>query len=281
MKKNILYTPDGADGASGGDGNGAAALEDVVVPGAGGGADGGAEAGGDGRAATAAAAKPELTAESLAQAMKAAGVGAPAERAPQQPVKEYSQADFDKAFHVVRPNEDQIKRLLAGGADAVQTITELLHAASKQAVVMSAYQQQEMRDALEAKLSPLSAWKQQQEEQSLRQQFKEENKDLAGFEPVAEEVLKAMQSEKVQFKTVKEAFTALRDRTIKTIKSLPGWEAWKPGDGKQTQNGTKSNMPSLSRGGGSGGAAAGQGAQGKGAAGTSRGQSSVGASVFD
>lgn len=278
MKKGILYI---ADPNEGGNGGGAGAGEAAFADGGGGEGEGheqqrGEGGGGEGEG------EPEVkqsfaSPEAIAEALKKVGVGQQAA----QPAKQYNQEDFDKAFHVVRPNEDQIKRMLAGGAEAVQTLTELLHAASKQAVVMSAYQIAELKEALGGQIAPLQAHITSVQEAKLREEFLKSNEDLKGFETIGEAVVEQMRAEGFKADTKEKAFAEVRNRVIKTIKTLPGFEQWKPG-GKQQQAGTKTQMTTLSRGGGSGGAAASQGAGGKvQGTGMSRGSASNGAAVFD
>ena len=282
MKNGILYI---ADAEASGGGAGAAALGDGQPPeggqggdnGQGGKADEGAGGGAGEQGADAKAEPAALTAESLAAALKQAGVGsqqqAPAEK------RAYTQEEFDKAFHVFRPNKDQVAKLLAGGDEAVTVFTECLHAAARQATVMSGYQVQDAVEKLTAQFSPVLQFMAEQKEASTRAKFVEQNADLKGFEVVGEEVVKAMRQEGVKFETEDAAFKAIRERIIRTVKALPGWEQWKPGGKQQQQNGSKSNMPTLSKGGGSGGAAAGQGSQAR-TAGQRAQSSSPGQAVF-
>jgi hypothetical protein len=279
MKRGVLYMPDGADG---GDGSAGAQAASAALD------DGGQQQqqadGGEGQQQQEQVKETPasvLTADALAQAMKAAGIGAQQQQNGGQ--QQYTEADFDKAFHVVRPTKDQVAKILAGGDDALTIFTDLLHATAKQGVVMSAYQLQQLKEEMTKQLSPIQQWHQSEVDRQMRAEFVEKNTDLKGFEVVGEEVVKAMRAEGVQFKSKAEAFTAIRDRIVKTIKALPGFENWKPGDKQQQQqNGAKANMATLSRGGGSGGAAAGQGGGSKVAgAGLSRGTASVGAAVFD
>lgn len=207
---------------------------------------------------------PGITAESLAEAMKKAGLGPQAAPAPVQPTKQYTQEDLDKAFAIVRPTKDQVTKLLAGGDEAVLTITELLHAAAKQAAVMSAYQMSELREQLEKRINPLQASIAERNETELRREFYEKYPGFKGFESLQEPVVAKLRESGVTFKNKEEAFAAVVKEATKLIRSIPGQEKWEPGTAVVvSQAQPSSKMPTLAGGGGSGGASAssGNGAQ--------------------
>lgn len=220
-----------------------------------------------------------LTAEAIAQAMKRAGVGQPA--APQQPQRQYTQEDFDKAFNVVRPSKDAVAKLrkvfaaaeedpaLVG--EAIATLTEMLHGAARQAVTMSGYHLAEVEDRVRAEYAPALAFVAEQREAALRDEFYGKFKDLKQWDPIVRQVVETIKKE--GFDGTKDAaFALVEQRTREVIKQLPVGTAAPGGAAAPPEGQAPSHhMTTLTSGGQGGGQTSGAGA----------GKKSAGHAVWD
>jgi hypothetical protein len=226
----------------------------------------------------------QLSPEQLQDMVRAAGANVqqpPA--APQTPQQAPTQEEFDRMFHVVRPNQQQLEAVLGGGPQAIEALTQLLHGAARQATVMAAYQMQEIENRLRTEINPVQSYYREQQEKALYDEFLTTNKHLKEFEPVIKQVVTSLKAQKVNFPNKEAAFKRVADDTVAFIRSLPGLATWQPGGaapaaaaptpGAAPSSQTPSGMSTLS-GGGQGGA----GGQPSGGASKSK---SAGMQVFD
>ena len=247
------------DGAEGGSGAGEGGVFDTPSAPEGGGApEGGAggEEGGAGHSGNGAlppAAQPQaqsqLTADSIAEAMKRVGVGT---QAPAEPTKQYSQEDFDKAFQVFNPSSDLVNQLIGGGDGAIQAMTKLRDGLVRQAVTMASYIVQDQMEKYEAKFKPqfepIQKYVTEKQVKELYDDFYTANKDLKPYDSIVQAAVQQLKGEGANFKTKAEGFKAAADRARTILKSLPGISLDGEGAaGGQSPNPTR--MPTLSKGG--------------------------------
>jgi hypothetical protein len=220
-----------------------------------------------------------LTADAIALALKKAGVGQQAQ--PQQPQRQYSQEDFDKAFNVVRPSKDAVSKLrkafVAAEEDpaligeAIATLTDMLHGAARQAVTMSGYHLAEIEDKIRGEYAPALAYVAEQREAALRDEFYVTHKDLKQWDPIVRQVVESIKKDGFNG-TKAEAFALVEQRTREVIKQLPTGTA-APGGAAGGEGGQapSHHMATLSSGGQGGGQTGGQ----------AGGKKSPGMSVWD
>lgn len=179
-------------------------------------ADEGGEQAGDGKPATQPTAKqsptetPEQREERLAQTITR--TLATAQQA-NQPAKQWTQAEIDKAFQVFQPSEDLVARIQAGGADAVKALCEMRDGLMKQSNALFQYQLTEQKRALQGEYAPALTYAQEARAAQERETFFETNTDLDGHQQAVETVFAAMKSEGVQYPTIQAAYDALAGRT--------------------------------------------------------------------
>lgn len=266
--KTVLLDPQSEGGGGDSTGSSAAhsAFSEAGESGQGGGSGGGDGGAGDGAGqsqastnggqggAGAAPAAPQLTPEAIAEAIKAAGIGAQPAAAPAANEPQYTEADFNRAFNVFQPDEGTIKALLAGGPDALKALGTLRDGLVKQAVTMAGYMIQQAvenhRKAIDADYGDVRSHVNEQRVQQLFTQFYEKNPDLKKYDSVVRMVVDRMKSENLKFKNPTEGFKALSDRVRETLKQIPGASlegGAGAGNNNQPQNGSTS-MPALSAG---------------------------------
>jgi hypothetical protein len=172
------------------------------------------------------------------------------ETRPQEAPKQWTQEEFDKTFNVMRVNPKHLEMLAQGGDAALQAHNEMIQGAVRQAVTMAQALYQNQHAQLQQQLNPYMQFANQMRENAYRNEFYETNKDLAGFEPLVEDVKGRLERE--GFKGSKEqVFKRLAEETRKVLSVVqkPG----ATGNVSQTQANTTTKMTPLS-GGGQGGA---------------------------
>jgi hypothetical protein len=114
-----------------------------------------------------------LSAEQFAQLVAVAaqqGVNLHAQQAQQQQAQQQAQPqlspeEIERQFNVVKPTEQDVSKIFAGGADAVATLQNLLHGAAKMATTIAAFsanrQMQQLRAELQQQLAPVNQASQQ------------------------------------------------------------------------------------------------------------------------
>lgn len=202
---------------------------------------------------------PQLTPEAIADAIKKAGIGGqPAQ--PQQPPKQYTQEDFDKAFQVFQATPEMITQLLAGGEGALKVFHSIRDGLVRQAVTMASYVIQDQLERYQQEFNPkfsnVEKYVSERQMKELYDEFYSENKDLKPYNTLVETAVQQLKAEGVQFKTKAEGFKAAAERARQLLKSIPGLNLTSPDDGGGAPNPTR--MPTLSRG-GQGGVGKGQG----------------------
>jgi hypothetical protein len=206
---------------------------------------------------------------------------APATPTPAAPAQSFTQEDFDRVFHVVRPNKAQVAQMLGieevNVTDAqVATITELHHASARQAAVMASYLIQQVKDELMQQYSPVLTHYRAAQEQQLMEEFTTAHPELKGFDLAVKHVTKELTGKGLVKGGMdkKSIFKLVADETLKFIRALPGMAdagktpaaAAPPAGGGTAPTPTPqpaSKMSSVSAGGqhGAGGTPAGQGAK--------------------
>lgn len=206
-----------------------------------------------------------LSADAIVQAMKKAGIGGQTTQ-PQQPNRQYTQDDFDKAFNVYRPSKDAVAKLrkafVAAEEDpaligeAIATLTDMLHGAARQAVTMSGYHLAEIEEKLTGMVQPALSYVAEQREAALRDEFYGKHKDLKQWDPIVRQVVESIKKEGFNG-TKDEAFALVEQRTKEVIKQLPVGSAPNgapPAEGQAPSH----SMSTLTSGGQGGGQPSGQ-----------------------
>lgn len=198
-----------------------------------------------------------LTPEQIAEAINKSSLGKKlSEPAPQADPfanlsPEQKQAEFNRLFNVWEPDEPTIKALLAGGPDALRAVASMRDAISKQAVTMASYLVSQLKEELDGRLTPIQGYYAEQQTTKLYEKFYESNADLKPYDAIVRAVVDQMKAGGAKFSSHEEAFKELATRVKATMKSIPGLDPTKvgQGDGKQNPNGQPGKMPTLSRGG--------------------------------
>jgi hypothetical protein len=169
---------------------------------------------------------------------------------PQQPVTAEQQAEFDRAFNVVRVTP-QIMRDAFGieaTPEQCKAFEALMHNAVRQANAMTSYQvQQEIarrEQAAMGRFQPVMEYVSQQQAAALETNFFSENKDLEDFKPLVQEVTAAAKASNMRFKDRKEAFTYVATRARDLLNKARGGTP----PPRQT-SGARRTMPAVSTGG--------------------------------
>ena len=138
--------------------------------------------------------------------------GAVSEVTQRQETAEEQIARFKKAFNVYEFQPERLKTLGYAEEQLPQVTPfyeSLRDGLVKQALTMSQYHIQQVRDEILGQLQPVMQVVRQQEEQRLKQEFLETYKDLKGYEPLLEEIKDKMLGQNVQFKSKEELFNAI------------------------------------------------------------------------
>lgn len=204
---------------------------------------------------------PMLTADDIAEAMKKAGLGQPA--APAEQPRQYSQEDFDKAFNVYKPTKVLIQRLrkamaaedAAAEDDALAAIVELVQGTNKQAVTMSAYQMEALKEELMKQFAPLQTDIAQRREEALKNEFYATFEDLKQHSLLVDAVTAQLRL-KGGFPagtTKEKAFEVVAGEVKKILAALPGGNGAAPTSGQpKPQPSRMSTLTSGGQGGGGG-----------------------------
>ena len=234
--------------------------------------------GGEGGGTPPPAAPASLTPEQIAEAINKSALGkrlnepAPAQDPFANMSPEQRQAKFDEAFNVWNPSEDVVKRILAGGQDALGAVAMMRDGISKQAVTMASYLVAQLKEELSAQLNPIQTHYQEQQVAKLYDKFYEANADLKPYDTIVRAVVDQMKAGGAKFSSPEEAFKELASRVKATMKQIPGLDgAAAPAGGGKGPNGQPGKMPPLSSGG--------QGGTGRGSAGGEKSKS-PGMSIF-
>lgn len=245
-KKYLLLAPDG-EAAGGGESQ---ITETVAQP---------PEGGGEEAAPVEAKSEtPQLTAATIAAAMKEAGLGQ-TPSAPAQPERQYTREDYDRVFHVPKWTKQHVQLLRQaiaeeGGEEAaLQLFNELSTASVKNAVTMGSYHLMDQVEKLRAEFAPLRAAMEEIQYAKIRDEFYSVNADLKGFEPLVDSLGERLRAQ--GFKgTKEEAFERVASEARKVLEKLD------PSKVQQQKQTTTSRMSALS-GGGQGGVGGGGGRQ--------------------
>jgi len=183
-----------------------------------------------------------------------------ANQANAQPQKELSPEEVAKAFNVYEIPAPMVQRL-AGEDPEVQKevlghFQQMRDGLVRQALTISAYQQQLLKDQMMQQLAPALQMAQGVYQQEQRKRFFEEYPDLAGVEPLLEEIRDNMIAKGVKFDSEKHAFTEVAKRARAVLAKLPRTEGGNGGQGAQGQTQQSANRMSTVSSGGQGGVGA-------------------------
>lgn len=176
---------------------------------------------------------------------------APQQQRQEQPITPEQQAEFDRAFNVVRVTP-QIFESVMGVAPQneaqMKALETLLHGVVRQANAMTTYQMnQEMarkEQALQARYQPVVEYVSTQQANALREGFFKEHPDLKDFESLANEVIKSAKSEGRQFPDAKSASTFVATRVREHLTKARGGQP-----PPKTGTSARKTMPTTSMGG--------------------------------
>jgi hypothetical protein len=151
---------------------------------------------------------PEQIATLVAQTVKSV---APAPAA--APVRQYTQEEFNRAFNVYDPTDQDVVDVLAGGVQGKAALARIITGAVKQAVTMAALQHQQGIEDFKTKefsprFDPIFNDFAQRQQEKMRDDFFKEHADLKPHQPLVEAIGARLQSEGFQG-TKAEAFTAV------------------------------------------------------------------------
>jgi hypothetical protein len=161
--------------------------------------------------------EPKLTPEAIAAAIKQAGLGQKEERQP-----EYTQEDFERAFHVFHPTPELVERLGVPEEQrdkALAALAELASGVNKQAVTMASYLAQQVKEEITQRIAPLEQFRQTQAEEQAAKKFFTSNKDLQPYESLVRAVVDQMKQEGYRSETQDQAFKELATRSRKMLES--------------------------------------------------------------
>lgn len=188
----------------------------------------------------------KLTPEAIAAAFKAAGLGQQTESKQEQP--KYTQEDFERAFNVFHVTEDLIEQLgipEEHKAKAVVALSNLANGVNKQATTMASYMVQQVKEELEKTIAPMRQHLVAQEEQRMKNEFFELNKDLQPYESIVMAVVDQMKQEGYEVKDPKAAYKELASRTKNLLKQT----GINLGQGNNQPSSPPGGMPRLPSGG--------------------------------
>ena len=153
--------------------------------------------------------------EKLAAAVRAGS-------AQQAPAQQMSQEDFDRLFHVMRPDQQMLNAIRSGDeAAALAALTQFSHGTAKQAIALASYQFQLELAKIREAVAPALGFVQEQQMQRLESEFYEQHSDLKGYEPVLKAIRDGFVAKGAQFKSKEEAFKAVAEEARKILKGLP------------------------------------------------------------
>ena len=173
-------------------------------------------------------------------------------KAVQPPAQEQklSQEELNKLLNVFRVQPQHAQKLGLQAETAVEALQEIIDAAVRQAVTMSAYQQEALKRDFIGQLTPLRSFAQEQQEQKMRTEFMSTFPEFKGYEPLLETVYRTMVAEGTRFDTREKAFEAVAERARAVITKLPGVGQQSQ---KQAASATTGKKMSTLSGGGQGG----------------------------
>jgi len=178
-----------------------------------------------------------ITPEMIQQAVQAGAQAAmrsmptppPPPPAPPRELTPQEQADFDRAFNVVRITPERYLAITGQAAQTQEQIKALestLHDTVRQAVAISLYQAQQMNSKaltayqtqMDSRLAPVFQAHQQARIVQLENDFHTANPDLKDYSELVKEVALSTQAQRIPFKSQDEAFKFVADR----VRSLLG-----------------------------------------------------------
>jgi len=196
--------------------------------------------------------QPGLTKDDIERLVKeVAGSAAQTAKTAAEPKTQWTQADFDAAFKVVRPTAEQLDAVREGGEAGVKTLTELLHAAALQAATMSAYQMAQLKEELLAQFNPVAEQVRATAMEQLARRFYAANEDLVGYESLVDEIVNGRLARGTKWETEKAAFDDVAGAARALIQKALGKGSPAAGaaGGSNTRAGSPSRMSTLSSGG--------------------------------
>lgn len=182
-----------------------------------------------------------MTKEAIQELLKSV---APQQQVQTQNEPQMTPEEFRRIMNVYEANE-QIVNQLGLKPEAVPVLNAILQGIARQSVTMSAHQMRMQMQQMMQQIAPMQQMMREQQEASYRQEFYTANKDLKGYEMVAEAVFAQLKSEN---------FSGSKDDVFKEIAKRTRAIKAKLSGGQQQQGAPRKQAPTLLRGGGQGGA---------------------------
>ena len=268
MKRNLLLSPDGGEGAAGtgtvleagaGEASGEELFEGAGAEGVG--KDGGVEVGkegGEGDAAPAAAAATTgLSKEDIASILKEAGLGGKA--APDTSVGRPlpTTEELEKLFNVWKPSNELIAQLRSEKPeDAVAALTAIRDGLLKQAMSMAEYRVQQLLKGLQDdQIAPLQSFVSEAQANSFRSDFFTKYPDLEKYETIVDAVAAKLQQSGFKAESrekVMERFATEAQAIVKSLLAGSGAAGAAAGNGKTGSGNPPQRKMSTLTGGGHG-----------------------------